>query len=80
MKLLTMERVSYYLVVLFAIGLAACNENWVRAPKPPESDPQFVLERSMNSATISIFVLRDKVNGKLIYVTPGAGVAVSEDE
>jgi hypothetical protein len=67
------------LVVLFAIGLAACNDNWVKAPKPPESDPQFVLERTMSSATVTVYVVRDKVNGKLIYITPGAGVAV-EDE
>jgi len=67
------------LVVLFAIGLAACNDNWVKAPKPPESDPQFVLERTMISASVTVYVVRDKVNGKLIYITPGAGVSV-EDE
>ena len=67
------------LVVLFAIGLAACNENWVHAPKPPESDPQFVLERTMSSVGVTIYVVRDKVNGKLIYVTPAAGVYVEDN-
>ena len=69
------------LVVLFAIGLVACeSENLVVAPKAPEVDPQFVLERRMMSNVMpNIYVFRDKVNGKLIYVTPGAGIAV-EDE
>lgn len=69
------------LVVVSLVGLAACgSENLVEAPKPSEADPQFVLERRMISTTMpNIYVFRDKVNGKLIYVTPGAGIAV-EDE
>lgn len=71
------------LVVVSLVGLAACgNENLVKAPKPPEADPQFVLERRMISTVmpnIYVYVFRDKVNGKLIYVTPRAGIAV-EDE
>lgn len=71
------------LVVASLVGLAACGSyNMVEAPRPAEADPQFILERKMSDQsgnTPSVYVIRDKVNNKLIYVTPGAGIAV-EDE
>jgi hypothetical protein len=56
--------------------------NYVVAPKPAEADPQFVIERELRSKSggLWIRVVRDKVNNKLVYVTPGSGIAVVEDE
>lgn len=82
-----MKRMGFLIkVALFAcsIGvllfLTACDENVVKAPPPAEKDPQFVIERTMLEAgSRTMYVVRDKVNGKLIYITPGAGIAVVED-
>lgn len=71
------------LAVVSLVGLAACaEENLAVAPKPVEANPQFVLERRMRDQsgnTPSVYVIRDKVNNKLIYAVPGCGIAV-EDE
>lgn len=66
-------------VFLLALSAVACNENYTVAPKPAEADPQFVLERKMTSDSVpDVYVIRDKVNGKLIYAVPGCGIAVED--
>jgi hypothetical protein len=68
-------------VAVLALGFAACDDNVVKAPKAAESDPQFVVEREMTYEGYKrVIVVRDKINGNLIYITPEAGVFVREDE
>lgn len=78
-------KLSSLCVLLAALGLTACdtecNQNVTVAPKPVESDPQFVVERQMIGVNVpTVYVIRDKVNGKLLYVTPKSGVAVEDEE
>lgn len=83
-----LERIALGVIVgmlaLYAVlAVVGCETpNYVVAPKPAEADPQFVIERELRSTTgdLWIRVVRDKVNNKLIYVTPGSGIAVVEDE
>lgn len=68
------------IIVIVLGSLVGCTENIAIAPKPAEADPQFVLERRSKSDSVpDIYVIRDKVNNKLIYAVPGCGIAV-EDE
>jgi hypothetical protein len=70
------------LLLLPLLATLGCETpNYVVAPKPAEADPQFVIEREMTNdmGDVKVRVIRDKVNGKLIYVTPGAGIAVVEE-
>jgi hypothetical protein len=71
------------LLLLPCLLLVGCETpNYVVAPKPAEADPQFVIEREMTNdmGDVKVRVIRDKVNGKLIYVTPGAGIAVVDND
>lgn len=71
------------LVVFTIFVVVSCGEeNLAVAPKPAEANPQFVLERRMrdpNGNTPSVYVIRDKVNNKLIYAVPGCGIAVESE-
>lgn len=68
-------------LLLLALSLLGCRDNIMVAPPPPEADPQFVLERkTILPGGSVIFVVRDKVNNKLIYVTPGSGVKVEKED
>lgn len=68
------------LLALFAgLVVVGCNENIAVAPKPAEADPQFVLERRSRSDSVpDVYVIRDKVSGKVIYAVPGCGIAVED--
>lgn len=71
------------LLVVSALLLAGCEPvNYVEAPKPAEVDPQFIVERRVRDKSgpvPTVYVIRDKVNGNLLYVTPGSGIAVIEE-
>jgi hypothetical protein len=65
-------------LAIIALSMTACTENLVEAPKPPEQDAQFVLERKMSTYP-NLYVFRDKVNNKLIYMSKRGGIDVVED-
>jgi hypothetical protein len=70
------------LLLLPLLSLGCETPNYVVAPKPAEADPQFVIEREMTNdlGDVRVRVIRDKVNGNLIYVTPGSGIAVIKED
>lgn len=82
---LRIERIALGVIVgmlaLFAVmAVVGCDKNVVYLPPPAESDPQFVIERrSRSDSAPDVWVIRDKVNGTLIYAVPGCGVAVIEE-
>jgi len=66
-------------IFLLAGILVSCgSDNVARLPKPAESDPQFVIERSFNNTSCMVYAVRDKVNGNLFYMSQGCGLAIGE--
>ena len=74
--------IAFTACLLGFIGLlVGCDTNVDKAPPTPESTGnRFIVEARASVDTNSIYVLRDKVTGKLIYLTPGSGVYVEEAE
>jgi hypothetical protein len=72
-----MKRSVIALVLLLSV---ACGKNVDIQRKAEATGNDFVVERIANiSGLQTIFVVRDKVNGKLLYITPGAGVWVEKN-
>lgn len=66
----------------FVLLLASneCDQNVTRTKPAENAGDRFLLEASATiGGTQTVYVLRDKANGKILYVTPGAGVHVEED-
>jgi hypothetical protein len=61
--------------------LAGCTTNVDKAKPSTEAlGSRFVLEAQASVEGYGVFVLRDKVTGKLVYLTPGSGVDVQEED
>lgn len=66
-------------IPLLALACVACSSDNVSSlPKPAESNPQFVVERSFYNQSCAVYAVRDKVNGKLFYMSSGCGLAIGE--
>lgn len=68
------------LTLLLPLLLISCQKNMDKAPPATEyMGNRFILEATASTPEGNyIYVLRDKANGNLIYLTPASGVYVQQ--